>query len=119
MAEALARHFLPDLVNVGSAGLNPLGYITKETLTVLAEAGIATEGLRSKGLQDVNLALFPLLVNLTAYALEGYLPGDFRGRVLHHPVTDPFGSGLQVYRESRDAIRRFVTEDLPRHLGNF
>jgi len=119
MAEALARHFLPDAVNVGSAGLNPLGYITEETLLVLAEAGVATEGLRSKGLDEINLSLFPLLVNLTAYVLEGYLPGGFRGRILHHPVVDPFGSGLQVYRESRDAIRRFVTEDLPQHLRNF
>ena len=116
MAEALARHFLPTRVKVGSAGIHPLGYIAEETLLVLTEAGIATEGLWSKGLLDIDLAEFPLLVNLTAYALVPYLPRTYQGRVLSHPVADPFGGTLEKYRVARDAIRRWLTEDLPTYL---
>jgi arsenate reductase len=116
MAEALARHFFPASLQVASAGLQPLGYVAQETLLVLGEAGIATEGLRSKGLTDVDLALFPLLVNLTTYAVADHLPATFHGRVLNNPVNDPFGRALEVYRQSRDVIRRFVTEELPAYL---
>jgi protein-tyrosine-phosphatase len=118
MAEALARHLLPDAVKIGSAGIHPLGYIAEETLMVLAEAGIATEGLRSKGLDDINLAEFSLMVNLTAYALAAHLPRGFHGRVVRYPVADPFGSTLEAYRQAREAIRRFVTEDLSPLLLN-
>ena len=118
MAEALARHLLPDSIKVGSAGIKPLGYIAEETLLVLAEAGIATEDLSSKGLGDLNLAEFALMVNLTASALAAHLLRGFHGRVVRHPVVDPFGSTLQVYREAREAIRQFITADLPSWLLN-
>jgi len=116
MAEALTRHFFPDSVQTASAGMNPLGYITEETLQVLAEAGIATQGLRSKGLADINMSEFRLLVNLSTYSLDGLLLRAFQGEIIRHPVTDPFGRALEVYRQARDAIRRFVTEELPRYF---
>ena len=116
MAEALTRHFYPDSVKTASAGMTPLGYIAEETLQVLAEAGIATEGLRSKGLGDINLSEFRLLVNLSTYSLESLLPRTFQGKIIRHPVTDPFGRVLEVYRLTREAIRRFVIEELPRYF---
>jgi|WetSurMetagenome_2_1015567.scaffolds.fasta_scaffold08343_2 protein-tyrosine-phosphatase len=119
MAEALARQLLPDTVMVGSAGLQPLGYVAEETLLVLAEAGIPTEGLWSKGLTEVYLAAYPLLVNLTSYNTAVYLPRTFQGRIVRHPVTDPFGSPLPVYREVRESLRRFISEDLPARFPHF
>lgn len=116
MAEALTRHFFPDSLQAGSAGMNPLGFIAEQTLQVLAELGIATEGLRSKGLADINVSGFRLLVNLTAYSLDDLLPRAFQGKIIRYPVTDPFGNSLQVYREARDTIRQFVTEELPRYF---
>jgi arsenate reductase (thioredoxin) len=118
MAEALARHFFPHQLSVASAGLQPLGYIAEETLLVLGEAGIATEGLWSKGLSDVNLALYRVAVNLTGYELEAHMPRTFQGRIRRHPVVDPFGRPLEVYREAREAIRRLLTQDLPAYLGD-
>ncbi len=114
MAEALARLRYPD-IRVASAGLRPLGYVAEESLVVLAEAGVSTEGLWSKGLGDISLEEFSLAVNLTTHALAGRLAG-FAGRILRHPVADPFGGTLTAYRESRDAIRRFIDQDLPSHL---
>ena len=118
MAEALTRHFFPDSWKAGSAGINPLGFITEETLQVLAELGIATEGLQSKGLAQIRLSKFHLLVNLTTNSLNGLLPRAGVGRIIHYPVTDPFGNSLEVYREARDTIRRFVTEKLPQYHSN-
>lgn len=112
MAEALTRHFFPDSVKAGSAGINPLGFIAEETIQVLVELGIATDGLWSKGLIDLNLPEFYLLVNLSDYSLPALLPRTFPGRIIHFPVTDPFGNTLEVYREARDIIREFVTEKL-------
>jgi protein-tyrosine-phosphatase len=113
MAEALARQFFPDSVRIDSAGINPLGYIAEETLYVLAESGVATEGLWSKGLTEIDFAHFAVVVNLTNYSLNAVLPRDCRSRIIHHPVVDPFGRSLQAYRQAREDIRRFITKDLP------
>jgi arsenate reductase len=113
MAEALARQMFPDSVKIGSAGINPLGFIVPETMQVLEEAGIATEALWSKGLTDIDCSEFPVLINLTTHSLDGVLPRDFRGRIIHYPVADPFGRSLEAYRQAREAIRRFLTADLP------
>jgi arsenate reductase len=118
MAEALARHYFPDSLQAGSAGTNPLGYIAEETLQVLAELGIATEGLWSKGRSEINFAEFQLIVNLTTYSLDSFLPRAFSGRCMRYPVADPFGGNLAGYRDSRDAIRQFITNTLPQYLTN-
>jgi hypothetical protein len=39
-------------------------------------------------------------------------------RIINHPVADPFGRSLEAYRQAREAIRRFITEDLPLLLVN-
>ena len=55
MAEALARHRCGDRWEAASAGVNPLGFVAPETLAVLAEMGVNTRGLHSKGLNEINL----------------------------------------------------------------
>lgn len=95
-----------------SAGINPLGYIARETLQVLAEVGVATTGLRSKGLKDVDLKDCRLLVNLSTYSLGTRIPASFKDRLLQRPVVDPYGRGLEVYREARDAITGLVTGEI-------
>jgi protein-tyrosine-phosphatase len=119
MAEGLARHCFPGSLKVASAGLHPLGFVAPETLRVLAEWGIPTEGLRSKGLEELNGADFPVIVNLTSQAVESRLPRTYHGRIIHFPVADPYGDTLEAYRQARDAIHRFVEQDLPRHLDGF
>jgi protein-tyrosine-phosphatase len=113
MAEALARQFFPDSMRISSAGIHPLGYVAPETFQVLAESGVATEGLWSKGLDKIDCALYAVLVNLTNYSLDAVLARACPGRIIHHPVIDPFGRSLEVYRQAREAIRRFIAEELP------
>jgi protein-tyrosine-phosphatase len=118
MAEALARNFFQDSVKTGSAGINPLGYIAEETLQVLVESGITTAGLWSKGLAEIDVSEFHLIVNLTTYSLDSYLPRAFHGRSIRYPVADPFGGSLAGYRDSREAIRQFIVDTLPQYLAN-
>jgi protein-tyrosine-phosphatase len=114
MAEALARHRCGDRWEAASAGLSPLGFVVPETLAVLVEMGVNAVGLHSKGLHDVDLTEYCLLVNLAEHSLKGRIPPAYRGRVLHRPVFDPYGGSLEIYRRSRDAINRVITRELGR-----
>ena len=114
MAEALARHRCGGSWEAASAGLTPLGLVAPETLEVLTEMGVSTAGLRSKGLEEFDLAEYGLLVNLTEYSLIGRLPPDSAARVRRRPVPDPYGGSLEGYRRSRDAIDRLITQELCR-----
>ncbi|MFI5354674.1 MAG: low molecular weight phosphatase family protein [Desulfobaccales bacterium] len=113
MAEALARHRFGDRLTAASAGLQPLGCVARETLTVLAEVGAPTAGLYSKGLEEIDLPTFRLLVNLTDYSLASRIPPSLQSRLLHRPVLDPYGGPLEVYRQARDAIQRLLLEETP------
>ncbi len=112
MAEALARHRFGEALAVASAGINPLGFVAPETLQVLAEMGVDTQGLRSKGLKEIDIGECRLLVNLTKYPLKDILPGSFRGQLISRVVIDPYGGGLELYRQSRDTIHRWLVEEL-------
>ena len=113
MAEALARHFWNNGMEARSAGLAPLGYVPPQTLEVLNEAGIATDGLYSKGLSDVRLDDIQYLVNLTQLNVEHLIPPSFSGRLISCYVRDPFGLEIEAYRQVREELSSLVREKLP------
>lgn len=108
MAEVLARHLLHDSVRVASVGLNPLGFVAPQTLEVLSELDLSILGLFSKGLDAVNVADYPLIVNLTDNAVAPHLPVACRERLLNRPIPDPYGGRLALYRRSREAIKELI-----------
>jgi protein-tyrosine-phosphatase len=112
MAEALTRHLCGDRWAAASAGLNPLGWVAPETLAALAEVGVSTAGLRSKGLEEFDLAEYRLLVNLSQHSLGGRIPAGYLDRLIQRPVPDPYGGSLPVYRRSRDAIKQVIIQEL-------
>ena len=114
MAEALARHRCGDRWEVASAGINPLGFVTPETLEVLAEMGVSVAGLHSKGLNEFDLREYRLLINLSDHPLKGRISPAITVRVLNRPVLDPYGGSLPVYRQSRDAIHQVIIRELCR-----
>jgi arsenate reductase (thioredoxin) len=111
LAEALARHFHPDVLEPVSAGVTPLGYVVEETLQVLREHDIATEGLYSKGLREIDLQACQLIINLTQYPLEWHLPAPCLPRLVRRWVKDPFGLGIPAFRETRDLLKKLLGEE--------
>ena len=113
MAEALARHFWGEELEVASAGLHALGHIPMETLTVLEEIGVSTHGLYSKNLSAMDLERFHLILNLAGYNLVGIIPPSFKGSLLQWHVRDPYFESLDAFRQTRDAIEWLILEKLP------
>jgi arsenate reductase (thioredoxin) len=109
MAEALARHIAPDVIEASSAGLMALDYIAPPTFAVLEENGIDCRGLASKPLRIVDLSSIDLIVNLAGRPIEKHLDGRALP-VEDWEVGDPFGSDLAVYRRIRDEIECRVLE---------
>ena len=114
MAEALARHRCGDRWETASAGISPLGFVAPETLKVLAEIGVRPAGLYSKGLNEIDLREYRLLINLSDHSLQRWIPADVAAGVRNCPVPDPYGCGLEVYRESRNAIQQAIIPELCR-----
>jgi protein-tyrosine-phosphatase len=112
MAEALTRRLCGERWEAASAGLNPLGWVAAETKAVLAEMGVVTDGLRSKGLTEVNLQDYCLLINLSEYSLKRVLPRASADRLIQRPMPDPFGGSLEEYRRSLVAIKHLILQEL-------
>jgi arsenate reductase len=117
MGEALARHHWNNILEVASAGLTALGYVPEETINVLQEIGVSTRGLYSKGLTEVELDRFDLILDLLEYPLESLMPPSFKGKVIHWYVMDPFAGSLEAFRQTRNTIEWLVTEQLPKWIN--
>ena len=116
MAEALANHHWGDNLLVASAGLTALGHIPPETIHVLEEIGVSTSGLYSKGLPEVDIERFQLILDLALHPLAGIIPPSFQGKVIQYRVSDPFMEGLDAFRQTRNTIEWLVTEKLSEWL---
>ena len=113
IAEALARHLYPDLIDAESAGTAPLGNVARETLAVLQEHGIRAEGLYSKGIPDVAEFFDPeIVVNISGHSINGFFPHT---RTLEWEIRDPYGSDPQLYREIAGQIEQLL-KDLAEEL---
>lgn len=116
MAEALARHHWGEKLEVASAGISALGYIPDETKHVLEEIGVSTDGLYSKGLREIDINGFHLILDLVLYPLEGMIPPKFGGKMISWHVRDPYMEGLDSFRQTRNDIEWLVTEKLSEWL---
>ncbi|HMD86855.1 MAG TPA: arsenate reductase ArsC [Terriglobia bacterium] len=107
MAEAWANHFGKGRVQASSAGSHPLGSITKDTYTVMSEKGISLDGQWSKGLCDVAVAEMDVVVGMGC-EVDCPVPIGFKGRVVDWEVPDPYGWGIESFRNVRDMVERQV-----------
>lgn len=96
IAEAVARHYAPHVIEAESAGTSPLGRVALETLAVLQEKGIRAEGHYSKSINDVLEFFEPqVIVNMSGHKLNGWFA---REPALEWKIEDPYGSELEIYR---------------------
>ena len=107
MAEAWANHFGKGRVQASSAGSHPFGSIVEDTYTVMNEKGISLDGQRSKGLGDVAVAEMDVVVGMGC-EVECPVPAGFKGRVVDWDIPDPYGRGIESFRNARDMIERHV-----------
>lgn len=116
MAEALTRHYWGDAIEAFSVGTFPLGHISPFTLEALREQAIPVTGLDSKGFADIPFERIQFVVVLTRASCAHLLPSAFSGKVIHWHVQDPFGLGIDAYREVRYIIELMVRRKLPEWL---
>jgi protein-tyrosine-phosphatase len=105
MAEAIARHRYPDLIEASSAGLMALGVIASPTTAVLTERKVPATGLASKPLTEQSRRAAELIINMSGRP-GAWMSQDGGPRVEDWDVGDPYGSDLDVYREICDDIER-------------
>jgi arsenate reductase len=112
MAEALLRFHGGDRFEAHSAGTEPRG-LHELTVQVMAETGIDVSGQRSKHIDEYAGEEFDFVITVCDSARQTcpFFPGK---TVLHWEIEDPDVpmrrgvSGIEVFRATRDEIRRRV-----------
>ncbi|OGQ96640.1 MAG: hypothetical protein A2521_08265 [Deltaproteobacteria bacterium RIFOXYD12_FULL_57_12] len=110
MAEGLVNHDFAGRVATYSAGINPKG-VSRLAVIVMAEIGIDISHHTSDPLQRFQGQTFDYVITLCADA-DTLCPQHFGGGQRLHlgfadtPHTDrPTAENLEIYRQTRDAIR--------------
>ncbi len=104
MGEALARKYGSDVIVADSAGLSPALVTTPLTRLVLSERNVDLGDHLPKGLDEVDLARFDLIVNMSGVKL----PSAARVPVEEWLVKDPYGALEPAYRTACDDIESRV-----------
>ncbi len=108
MAEALARHLAPDVIEPSSAGLSPFGRIVDTTRRILLERGLNVDGQYSKGLRETPLDGVTLVVNMSGIPGQALFGPPMR--VIDWEVDDPYGEDLATYRRICEQIEEHIME---------
>lgn len=111
MAEAWGRHLAPPGIEVASAGIEP-GRVHPVAIQVMAEVGFDISGARSKGLSEVPLERFDLMVTLCDEGRSLSPPPGMHH--LHWPIEDPLlaspSEALEIFRRVRDDLTARVDQ---------
>ena len=107
-------------MDVQSAGLTPLGWIARQTLDALETLGYPSSGLSSKGIGDLQLEEFDVVVSLLGERGLDHIPPRIAARREAWPIPDPFGEDEEVYievaRQLEHRIRLLLSEELTSEL---
>ena len=110
MAEALINHYLGRVCNLHaeSAGIRPKEKIDRETIIVLAEEGIETEHLESKGLDDLPDFDYDLVVTVCddVKGICPTLPGA--KKEIHVAFDDPEGKPIEAYERELHQMKNLL-----------
>jgi protein-tyrosine-phosphatase len=106
MAEAIARQDAPDLWEVSSGGLTPLGYVADLTKETIAKNKYSADGLASKPVMHAHWEEVDLVINMSG--MEKYSVFEDYDKVEDWFVEDPFGADAETYQRIFDDIRTRV-----------
>ena len=116
MAEALLRHHDGGAFAAFSAGIEP-GEVQPMTLRVLRDAGLATDGLRSKSVAEFSHQRFDHVVTVCASAREHCPTFPGGGMRSHWEHDDP--SAATGTEEQRLAVFRKIYAAIDRRIEAF
>lgn len=116
MAEALARKYGSDVLEVRSAGLMPAQSNTPYTRSVLAEKNVDLGDHLPTPFRSADLKQCDLIVNMSGSPL----PRDLGIPVENWAVDDPMGKNQDEFRRAREVIEMLVMRLVLRaRLGKF
>jgi len=107
MAEAFANQRGEGRIRAWSAGSAPLGEITPKTYEVMREKGHTLDEQWSKSLRDVPMDEMDVVVGMGC-EVSCPVPIGFKGQVVEWNIPDPYGLGIEYFRDVRDLIERQV-----------
>jgi len=109
MAAAIARQLLGPAADVRSAGIYavPDAPAALDAIVVMAERGLDIRGHRARSIHDVDPTASEYVVALTpAIARELRSLRVDPATIIELCILDPFGQGIDIYRETADDITR-------------
>jgi protein-tyrosine-phosphatase len=106
MAEAIARRDAPDLWDVLSGGLTPLGELQPLTVETIEKNQYSAAGLTSKAILHADWEAADLIINMSGLEKERVFE-DY-AKVEDWPVSDPYGADPDVYQATFDDIRNRI-----------
>jgi protein-tyrosine-phosphatase len=104
MAEALARKYGSDVLEVSSAGLTPAINTTQYTRKVLEEKNVDLGDHVPRRFYDLDLSQYDLIVNMSG----SMLPKNLGVPVEDWQVDDPMGRSEDDFRAAREVIEMLV-----------
>ena len=119
MAEALARRFHGDRLEVVSAGSRPCGWVHPVAIEAMAELGVDMSGARSKSAGEFIDEPFDVVVTVCDSAAADCPAWPRAKRVEHWPIADPSfepeATRYDRFIATRDELKRRI-EELVRSL---
>ena len=124
MAEGWARHLLSDQIESYSAGIEAHG-MNPNAVRVMQEVGVDITGQSSKLVSSLADVPLDLVITVCGHADENCPVFLRKACVVHVGFDDPpklakaaasDEEALGHYRRVRDEIRRFVTDELVKHV---
>lgn len=103
MAEGIARALGSDIFEVESAGLAPAFFVPALTREVMSDRNIDLSNHFPKGLEEVDLAGFDLVINMSGHPVPLVAP------VREWEVPDPIGCEKPEYERTARLIESLVS----------
>jgi len=104
MAEGFARKYGSDVLEPSSAGIAPANIVQPLTKKVMEAKNINIDDQFPKDLDQVGVAQFDLIVNMSG----NRLPGRTSVEVREWPIEDPIGQSEDIYVKVRDELENQV-----------
>ena len=104
MAEALARKYGSDILEVSSAGLSPQMSNHAFTRSVLKEKNVDLGDHLPRKFRELDLTQYDLVVNMSG----SMLPSNLGVPVENWDVEDPYGGTEDDFRAAREVIEMAV-----------